>query len=108
MWEYQNTITESILNLKEVKEIIGYNFKGLSLLRQAFTDGSFQEKCSSSSSSSYERLEYIGDSILNLLIAKQDYFSYPDLMPGKLTRLRAANVDTEKLARVAVKLNLHR
>ncbi|CAL5391159.1 unnamed protein product [Camellia sinensis] len=106
--EYQNTITESIPNLKEVEEIIGYNFKDQSLLRQAFTDGSFQEKCSSSSSSSYERLEYIGDSVLNLLIAKQDYFSYPDLLPGKLTRLRAANVDTEKLARVAVKLNLHR
>ncbi|KAA8524728.1 hypothetical protein F0562_011151 [Nyssa sinensis] len=57
---------------------------------------------------SYERLEFVGDSVLNFLIAKEHYFLYPDLPPGKLTPLRAANVDTEKLARVAIKLNLHK
>lgn len=88
--------------MEEVEEIIVYKFKNPELLHQAFTHSSFQENCAS-----YERLEYIGDSVLNLLIAKEHYFDYPDLPPGKLTRLRAANVDTEKLARVAIKYNLH-
>ncbi|XP_076934620.1 ribonuclease 3-like protein 3 [Bidens hawaiensis] len=38
---------------------------------------------------------------------KQQFFMYPNLSPGSLTTLRAANVDTEKLARVAVKYNFH-
>ncbi|XP_070030146.1 ribonuclease 3-like protein 3 [Nicotiana sylvestris] len=90
--------------VEEVEEIIGYKFKNPNLLYQAFTHSSIQENCCES----YERLEYVGDSVLNLLIAKEHYFLHPDLPPGKLTRLRAANVDTEKLARVAVKYDFHK
>lgn len=92
-------------SLDEVEEIIGYNFRDPSLLHQAFTHASCP---AATTTSSYERLEYIGDSVLNLLISREDYFAYPELQPGKLTRLRAANVDTEKLARVAVKHGLHK
>ncbi|KAG5545609.1 hypothetical protein RHGRI_017935 [Rhododendron griersonianum] len=101
--ETQKPMAEPLPILDEVEKIIGYNFRDRSLLAQAFTHGSC--RCSTSS---YERLEYVGDSVLNLLISREDYFAYPDLQPGKLTRLRAANVDTEKLARVAVKHNLHK
>ncbi|KAK4354119.1 hypothetical protein RND71_026313 [Anisodus tanguticus] len=90
--------------VEEVQDIIGYKFKDPSLLYQAFTH-SFSQ---SEKFESYERLEYIGDSVLNLLIAKKHYFLHPDLPPGKLTRLRATNVDTEKLARVAVKYDFHK
>ncbi|CAK9153603.1 unnamed protein product [Ilex paraguariensis] len=101
---YTESMTESPPSLEQVEEIIGYKFKDPSLLQQAFTHVSFtEEECSS-----YERLEYMGDSVLNLLIAKEHYFLHPELPPGKLTRLRAANVDTEKLARVAVKHGLHK
>ena len=100
--EENGSIVESFPSLTEVEEIIGYRFNNQELLQQAFTH---YEKCWSSS---YERIEYVGDSVLNLLIAREDYFTYPDLPPGKLTRLRSANVDTEKLARVAVKHNLHK
>lgn len=101
--ETQKPTAEPLPSLDEVEEIIGYNFRDRSLLAQAFTHVSC--RCLTSS---YERLEYVGDSVLNLLISREDYFAYPDLQPGKLTRLRAANVDTEKLARVAVKHNLHK
>ncbi|CAI9782801.1 unnamed protein product [Fraxinus pennsylvanica] len=57
---------------------------------------------------SYERLEYVGDSVLNLMVAEEHYPSCPDLQPGDLTRLRAANVDTEKLARAALNQQLHK
>lgn len=90
-------------NLGEVEEIVGYRFSDPNLLQQAFTHSSYRDRCSS-----YERLEYMGDSVLNLLITKEQYFLYPELPPGKLTPLRAVNVDTEKLARAALKYNLHK
>ncbi|CAK7349013.1 unnamed protein product [Dovyalis caffra] len=90
-------------SLDDVEGILNYKFKNKKLLEEAFTHASFPDKCSS-----YERLEYVGDSVLNLLFTKEQYFMYPDLPPGALTRLRAANVDTEKLARVAIKHGLHR
>nr|CDH30702.1 putative endoribonuclease dicer-like protein [Cercis chinensis] len=89
--------------LEEVEAIIGYSFKNKSLLEEAFTHSSYErDKCFS-----YERLEYVGDAVLNLLITKEQYFLYPNMAPGRLTRLRAANVDTEKLARVAIRHGLH-
>ncbi|KAJ9170047.1 hypothetical protein P3X46_018183 [Hevea brasiliensis] len=94
---------ESLPSLDEVEEILGYKFENWRLLEEAFTDSSFPDK-----RVSYERLEHVGDSVLNLLFTKEHYFKYPDLPPGTLTRLRAANVDTEKLARVAIEHGLHR
>lgn len=44
---------------------------------------------------------------MNQLIAKEHYFAYPNLSSGNLTDLKSVNVDTEKLARVAIKYNLH-
>ncbi|KAL6136932.1 hypothetical protein ACLB2K_062227 [Fragaria x ananassa] len=98
------TLTESISlpSLDEVEEIIDYKFENKDLLEEAFTHSSFM--CSFS----YERLEYVGDAVLNLLFSREHYFLYPDMAPGKLTRLRAANVDTEKLARVALRHGFHR
>lgn len=93
---------KALASLKEMENIIGYKFKKKFLLQQAFTHSSYQ------GAESYERLEYVGDSILNFLISKQQFYKYPNLPPGSLTALRAANVDTEKLARVAVKYNFHK
>ncbi|KAI9095377.1 hypothetical protein K1719_026411 [Acacia pycnantha] len=102
-------------NLDEVEEILGYNFKNKCLLEEALTHPSYyhntkddnhnneaETKCSS-----FERLEFLGDAVLNFLVTKEQFFSYPDFSSGVLTRLRAANVDTEKLARVAVKHQLY-
>ncbi|CAI9280061.1 unnamed protein product [Lactuca saligna] len=91
-------------SLADVEEVMGYSFRNKELLKEAFTHGSYKaDDCKS-----YERLEYLGDSVLNHLIAKLHYLSYPDMAPGELTRLRAANVDTEALTRAALKYNLHK
>ncbi|KAK8270099.1 hypothetical protein V6Z12_D11G172400, partial [Gossypium hirsutum] len=94
--------TQSLPSLDEVEQILGYDFNNKRLLEEAFTHASLGLGFSN------ERLEYVGDSVLNLLFTKQQFFEYPDSPPGPLTRLRAANVDTEKLARAAVKHGLHR
>lgn len=101
--EPKSTHVESQPSLDDVEAILGYKFNDRRLLEEALTHHSFAD-----TKFCYERLEYIGDSVLNLLFAKEQYFQYPDLRPGPLTRLRAANVDTEKLARVAIRHGLHR
>ncbi|XP_045809730.1 ribonuclease 3-like protein 3, partial [Trifolium pratense] len=90
--------------LHEVETILDYKFKNKHLLEKAFTHPTYY----SDDSLSYERLEYVGDAVLNLLISKEQFFLYPNLQPGRLTRLRAANVNAEKLARVAIKHGLYR
>ncbi|KAI3753386.1 hypothetical protein L2E82_25438 [Cichorium intybus] len=92
-------------SLKEVEKIIEYEFKNKDLLKEAFTHYSYKDN---DSCQSYDRLEYLGDSFLNLMIAKEHYFLYPKMTSGELTRLRAANIDTEALARAAFKHGLHR
>nr|DAD20410.1 TPA_asm: hypothetical protein HUJ06_021873 [Nelumbo nucifera] len=107
MREKERTESESLLpSLDGVEDILRYKFNNRSLLEEAFIHPSYhypEKPCVS-----YERLEYVGDSVLNLLMAKELFLLYPDLSPGPLTKLRAANVDNEKLARVAIKHGFHR
>ncbi|KAK7385118.1 hypothetical protein VNO78_30830 [Psophocarpus tetragonolobus] len=87
--------------LDQVEEIIGYNFQRKHLLEQALTHSSFSEAIS------YERLEFLGDSNISIVIDTHLYNAYPNLSPSHLTDLHKANVCTEKLARVAIRLGLH-
>ncbi|KAL8154893.1 ribonuclease 3-like protein 3 [Apium graveolens] len=90
-------------SFEEVEKIIEYSFKNKGLLEEAYTDHSYKGM-----KSSYERLEYIGDSILNCVMATEQFDMYPDLSPGELTQLRSANVCTEKLARAAARHGLYK
>lgn len=85
---------EGSLNVK-------FNDKGL--LVEAITHASRP----SSGVSCYQRLEFVGDAVLDHLITRFLFFTYTDLPPGRLTDLRAAAVNNENFARVAVKHNLH-
>lgn len=89
-------------HLAEIEDILNYNFKDKSLLKEAMTHAS------SNNAKSYERLEFLGDSILGFLVSKHICCSYPDYDQYKLTILRSQNVDTEKLARVCVKHEFHK
>ncbi|KAG8377861.1 hypothetical protein BUALT_Bualt08G0077500 [Buddleja alternifolia] len=93
--------------VEKIKEITGYEFRNPNLLRQAFTHYSYLDG-DKTCTASYERLEYMGDAVLSFFMAKEHFMKYPDLPPGQLTKLRAANVDNEKLARVALKYELHK
>ncbi|XP_058787287.1 endoribonuclease Dicer homolog 4-like [Vicia villosa] len=99
---YKDTLPP--LPLDEVEAIINYEFKNKHLLEEAFTHKTY----GADNNLSYKRLEYVGDVVLNLFIVIEQYFSYPNLGPGVLTPNKSKNVDTEKLARVAVKHGLER
>ena len=85
---------EGALNMK---------FKDRGLLVESITHASRP----SSGVSCYQRLEFVGDAVLDHLITRHLFFTYTNLPPGRLTDLRAAAVNNENFARVAVKHNLH-
>ncbi|OGI57947.1 MAG: ribonuclease III [Candidatus Muproteobacteria bacterium RBG_19FT_COMBO_61_10] len=78
---------------------LGYAFQDEALLERALTHRS-------RSSQNYERLEFLGDSILSFVIADILYDRFPQLSEGELTRLRATLVRRETLAKLARKLDL--
>ncbi|CAN8306466.1 unnamed protein product [Cochlearia groenlandica] len=80
-----------------------FEFREKGLLVEAITHASRP----SSGVSCYQRLEFVGDAVLDHLITKHLFFTYTSLPPGRLTDLRAAAVNNENFARVAVKHKLH-
>ncbi|CAD5188084.1 unnamed protein product [Musa acuminata subsp. malaccensis] len=86
----------------EIERLLGYVFRDQSLLAEALTHSSYPDH------RSYQRLEFVGDAALSLAITNHLYLTNPDLGPGRLSALRAANISTEKLARVAVRHRLYR
>ncbi|HSH72447.1 MAG TPA: ribonuclease III [Methylophilaceae bacterium] len=79
--------------------LIGHNFKNESLLTQALTHRSH-------SGANNERLEFLGDGVLNFIIANQLYKRFPKLAEGDLSRLRAHLVKEPTLSEIAQSLNI--
>ena len=81
---------------------LGYQFRDSSLPRRALTHRSYDPK------NSYERLEFLGDALLGVVIARGLFLRYPHHDEGKLTRMRATLVRQETLVQIAEKLELSR
>lgn len=86
-------------NLSELEHFLGYSFSDNSLLRNALTHRSV-------SGDNNERLEFLGDSILNFVIAAELFHNYPTAPEGDLSRLRASLVNKETLFKVAQQLEV--
>ncbi|MCR5654029.1 MAG: ribonuclease III [Lachnospiraceae bacterium] len=92
--------------LGELEERIGYHFKDISLLRQAMTHSSFSNEQKMNRFPHYERVEYLGDAVLEMVSSDYFYHAYPKEPEGKLTKLRAAAVCEQALAITARDLDL--
>lgn len=88
--------------VKAVEKIIEYTFKDKTLLEKALTHPSYVK------SESYENLEHNGDAALGAMITFHFYTAFPKLGPGQRSLIRAANVSTENLARIAVRHGLYK
>src|SRR5579862_4636561 len=86
-------------DITELQQQLGYSFKDISLLKCALTHKSYGKP-------NYERLEFVGDGILDYVIALSLYHRYPDLSEGELSKVRAALVNQEALCQIAKQLNL--
>lgn len=87
------------MDLERLERAVGYRFQSLALAREALTHRS-------RGAPHNERLEFLGDSILNCIVSVELHARYPKLREGELSRLRATLVRQESLARVAQGLAL--
>lgn len=92
--------TKRMLNIDNVEKIIGVEFKKKALLKTALTHRSYLNE-NRTIKEQNERLEYLGDAVLEFLVSKYLYKSYPKHQEGDLTSFRSAIVKTETLADTA-------
>ena len=88
------------MNPEKFQTLTGYQFRQIELLEQALTHRSYAR------AENYERLEFLGDSVLNLVISKHIYQRFTDASEGELSRLRASLVKEATLAKVAREIDL--
>lgn len=91
---------------KEIEDIIGYHFGNLALLRQAVTHSSFANEQKINKTPHYERLEFLGDAVLELTSSEFLYLKHPELPEGKLSKMRASMVCEPYLAFCAKSVGL--
>ncbi len=94
--------------IKDLETAIGYRFHDISLLQNALAHSSYANERYHNSLMSNERLEFLGDSVLGMLVAEYLFRTFPDRPEGELTRMRADMVCETTLARVANGLDLGR
>ena len=92
--------------IKDLEKAIGYQFRNISLLQNALTHSSYANERWHNSLLSNERLEFLGDSVLGMLVADYLYRTFPDRPEGELTRMRADMVCEQTLAAAANKIGI--
>ncbi len=95
-----------LIDWAQVEAHLGVKFKDPLLLRQALVHTSYLNENPGIGVGSNERLEFLGDAVLGLVVARQLYKQYPEAHEGRLTELRAHLVRRETLARAAARLGL--
>jgi len=90
------------MRLEKLEESIGYRFKNKLILKNALTHTSYANE---NNVQSNEKLEFLGDSILEFISSKYIYSKYPNLKEGEMTKVRADVVCEKSLYKVALKHN---
>ena len=99
-------VHETAEKLKELEQIIGISFHNKELLRQALSHSSYANEHRAQDAQNNERLEFLGDAVLELVSSKFLYLAYPQHPEGDLTKLRASIVCEPTLALCAREFHL--
>lgn len=89
----------NMVDFNKLQNSLGYKFQDMSLLKLALTHRSFSRQ-------NNERLEFVGDGILDYVIAMRLYILYPHLSEGELSKIRASLVNQDTLVEIAIRLEL--
>jgi len=95
-------------DLASLENALGYEFKDIDLLREALQHSSYVNEQRDPSLQDNERLEFLGDAVLDLVISHVLMEDFPKIREGDLSRMRAAIVNESQLAEVAQNLSLGR
>jgi len=93
-------------SIKELSEKLGYSFKNADILRQALTHKSFHFENIEGSAGHNERLEFLGDAVLDLVVTAELMRLLPEKSEGDLSKIRASLVNETVLAELAAELNV--
>lgn len=88
----------SIKSISDLEQVIGYSFKDKALVKRALTHSSYANEQKINKSGDYERLEFLGDAVLELVSSEFFYHEYPQMPEGRLTKLRSSHVCEPALA----------
>lgn len=89
---------------EKLEQNLGYRFKDINKLETALTHKSFVNEKGGEGRECYERLEYLGDAVLEFLVSRYLYDNYPDKPEGELTKLRASLVCEFTLSKISREL----
>lgn len=95
-----------IKRISEFEKIIEYTFEKKESILLALTHSSYANENKHMNLSSNERIEFLGDSVLNIIISENIYLNYPELPEGEMTKVRASIVCETTLSKCAKKLKL--
>ena len=90
-------------DVNKIEDIIGYKFQDQRILMEAFTHSSYANE---NADSSYERLEFLGDSILGMVVSQYLFNRYPDEDEGFLTKAKASIVSGRTLSKAIDRMGL--
>jgi len=95
-----------LADLATLQQTLGISFNDTSLLEQALVHSSYVNENPGLAPTSNERLEFLGDAVLDLIVAEKLYQDFPHFTEGEMTKLRAALVRRDTLARMARAIRL--
>ena len=97
-----------VTSIETVQRILGYRFHQLRLLEEALTHKSYSNERRSKDRTQNERLEFLGDAVLSLVMSEYLADEFPDSSEGGLSKLKAQLVSEASLARAARRMKLGR
>lgn len=96
----------NIEHLKRFESIINYKFKNIDILEKSLTHSSYSNEDKLYTKVNNERLEFLGDAVLSIVVSRYIFDKYPDYPEGDLTKLRSQVVCEDTLSIVAAQLNV--
>lgn len=93
-------------SIKKIEKVLGYTFKNKNLLVKSLTHPSFLLR-SSDQINNNQRLEFLGDAVIQLALTEALYGKFPDAREGELTKMRSGYARGDYMAQIARKLKLH-
>lgn len=93
-----------MMNIAELERKLNYKFKNKALLKEALTHRSYAAEKELDYNN--QRLEFLGDAVLEIIVTERLYFLYPEALEGDLTKMRSAMAQQEALATMANELDL--
>ena len=94
------------MNLNKLEKIINYNFNNINLLAEALVHASFSAKQNKINSKNYERLEFLGDRVLGLVLAEHVFNNFPEANEGLLNNYYQKYVNQDYLSQYSRKISL--